>query len=567
MFRENVKHRQYQVLTTLDSLRPQDRDRLEGGWSGTFYREFFCRMDEALLAPLYSDAPSRPNVPVNVLMALEVLKSGFGWTDEELFDQFTYNVQVRRAVGYPELGEGHFDVRTLYNFRRRLSEYARETGVDLVEKVFEQVTDEQLAVFHLKAGRLRMDSTLVSSNVRVMSRLHFLVEVIQRVHEMLSETDQWRYREEFSAYVQGTAGRFVYWMRSEEGRDHVQRLGELMGRLVGELGCTYGDDPGYAILKRVYEEQFVVEEGGARPRHGKEVPRVTLQSLADPEATYRQKGGRAYIGYVVNVTETCEPDNPVQLIAKVQVDPNVRNDSTLMSEVVGELKERLGVQELYTDGGYDNEETGRAVRAAGVEHLQSALKGTKPSGLSLTDFPVGVSESGELSTITCPEGRTVAIREGKQGSHTAHFEGCGGCRLGSECPTKVVKRDGARRLHFTTHDWEVACIRRRLAQNPERARALRGPIEPTIRSLKRTFPGGDLPVRGLRRAKQMVTEAAAMINIRRIERAMMGGKGSREAQVMLMAHAGLLIGRVSSFLHRLMSSTQTLATLSVLNES
>ena len=80
MFRRNDRHRQYKVLTTLDSLRPRDRERLEEGWSGTFYREFFCRMNEALFAPLYSDAPSRPNVPVNVLMALEILKAGV-WVD------------------------------------------------------------------------------------------------------------------------------------------------------------------------------------------------------------------------------------------------------------------------------------------------------------------------------------------------------------------------------------------------------------------------------------------------------------------------------------------------------
>ena len=37
------------------------------------------------------------------------------------------------------------------------------------------------------------------------------------------------------------------------------------------------------------------------------------------EATFRQKGGQ---GYVANLTETCDPDNELQLITQVQVAPN-----------------------------------------------------------------------------------------------------------------------------------------------------------------------------------------------------------------------------------------------------
>ena len=34
---------------------------------------------------LYSAAGSQPNVPGNVLVGLEALKSGYGWSDEELY--------------------------------------------------------------------------------------------------------------------------------------------------------------------------------------------------------------------------------------------------------------------------------------------------------------------------------------------------------------------------------------------------------------------------------------------------------------------------------------------------
>ena len=81
----------------------------------------FCRIDEPLFAKLYADEPSRPNTPVNLLVGLEILKSGFGWSDEALYDAFLFDLQVRYALGLRDFTSGHFELRTLYNFRHRLS--------------------------------------------------------------------------------------------------------------------------------------------------------------------------------------------------------------------------------------------------------------------------------------------------------------------------------------------------------------------------------------------------------------------------------------------------------------
>ena len=88
-----------------------------------FYRETFCRLDERPFGVLYAEFPSRPNISVNVLVGLESLKADFGWSDEELYDAFTYDMQVRYALGYHQLGEGDFDLRSLYYFRERVSRY------------------------------------------------------------------------------------------------------------------------------------------------------------------------------------------------------------------------------------------------------------------------------------------------------------------------------------------------------------------------------------------------------------------------------------------------------------
>ena len=83
MFREHKQHQQGHLSSTLSELPPGMREMLEKSWSATFRREVFERLDERPFAVLYAAADSRPNVPVNVLFGLEVLKSGFGWTGEQ----------------------------------------------------------------------------------------------------------------------------------------------------------------------------------------------------------------------------------------------------------------------------------------------------------------------------------------------------------------------------------------------------------------------------------------------------------------------------------------------------
>ena len=99
MFKANQSHGQAPESSPLDELSPKQRQRLAASWADTFYKEVFCQLDEATFAVLYSEKDSRPNVPVNILLGLEILKMQFGWTDEDLYDEYNYNLQVRYALG------------------------------------------------------------------------------------------------------------------------------------------------------------------------------------------------------------------------------------------------------------------------------------------------------------------------------------------------------------------------------------------------------------------------------------------------------------------------------------
>ncbi|MBU1659868.1 MAG: transposase, partial [Chloroflexi bacterium] len=251
MYKENTEHLQIPMMSDLDKLSDKSRKRLEESWAGDFRRDIFSRIDESIYAVLYSDIPSRPNEPINVLVGLEILKSGYGWTDHEMYEHYLYDMQVRYALGYSNFGEGEFDLRTVYNFRARLTNHMEETGENLIEKTFEQITDEQIEAYQLKTGKQRMDSTQMGSNIRDMSRLQLLVEVLQRVYRMFDETDQAQYAETFAPYLKGSSGQYINRIKGEDTDSHLKGIGDLMQPLVEELHDKYQDDPTYATITRV----------------------------------------------------------------------------------------------------------------------------------------------------------------------------------------------------------------------------------------------------------------------------------------------------------------------------
>ncbi|MFB0535773.1 MAG: transposase [Anaerolineae bacterium] len=398
MFRPNDDHLQPHLFSDLGKLSSKQRQRLETSWAAVYRREVYSRLDEEPFAVLYSDKASRPNVPVNRMLSFDAIKYGFGWSDAETYDHLSYDMQVRYAVGLDNLGEGEFDLRTVYNFRRRLDAYKRRTGRDLVHEAFAQITDAQAEAFDIQTDRLRIDSTQVSSNIRRMVRLELLVEVLQRVYRMLTEADQAYYAEAFAPYLKGSASQYIYHLRGQDTAPHMARIGRLMYRLLAELSTLYGDHDVYQMLQRVFHEQYNVMERTVEAKPGKAISPSSLRSPDDPDATFRRKGNQEYEGYVTAVTETSGDDNPFQLIVNVQVAPNNTEDATLLGEALPELKARTGVEVIYNDGGFCSPDTDQVLREHQVVQVPTELRGRppNPNKLNLVDFHIDAPLDGQL---------------------------------------------------------------------------------------------------------------------------------------------------------------------------
>jgi hypothetical protein len=523
MFRKNDQHLQMPLFSSINALPEKLQKRLAESWAGTFYHEFFVRIDETPFAVLYSDEASRPNIPINVLVGLETLKSGFGWSDEEMYDHFCYDVQVRYALGYRDLSEGHFELRTVYNFRQRVTEHMQGTGENLIEAAFEQVTDEQIVAFELKTHHLRMDSTLIASNIREMSRLQLLVEVLQRVHRMLADQDQQRYAEEFAPYLRGSSGQYIYHIKGEESQAHLQRIGELMQQLLTELPDTYAHEPAYQVLKRVFKEHFVSQQSELRVKAGPQLSADSLQSPDDWETTYRQKRGQGHRGYVSNAAETCHSDNPFQLIVKMQTEPNNTDDALMLAEALPKLKKRMDVKQMDTDGGYNSPTVDTVMRENEVVQIQTAIRGRKPAAekIALDDFDWQTGADGHPQTVICPHGQQATVTSArKESRYRAAFQklDCEHCPRLAQCPSQALKRKPEQVLRFSQADLDLALRRQRSAQARTCKQNLRPAVEATIRAIKHPFANGKVPVRGLPRVRMVMLGSAAMNNVRQINR-------------------------------------------------
>ena len=525
MFKKNAKHHQPALISAASELPEKQRTRLTNSWAGTFYREFFCRLQEDAFAVLYSAQPSRPNVPVNVLVGLEALKAGFGWSDAELYDHFCFNLQVRYALGYDRLGDGDFEIRTLYYFRERLSQYNLKAGVNLLEQAFEQITDKQILDLKVRTGLQRMDSTQIASNIEAASRLHLLVEALQRVARILTAADQARLGDSLAPYLTDSAGHYTYRVKGADAvRAHLQQVGQTSHTVLLALKDGYAQEPAYQVLDRIFRENYHPLDSGPQAKTNKELTADSLQSVDDLEATYRTKGTGHYKGYVANLTETCDPDNELQLITKVQVAPNNVDDSQLLAEALPNLTERTDLETLVTDGGFGGEASDQALQDQGVTLIQTALRGAAPdpAKFNLADFNLPSDEHGQPATLTCPQGQTVAVTPGRTTGWQARFDPaiCDTCpfHLNGRCRTQPQKRDPRYLLTFTPAEIPVAKRRQDSRAHKGEGHNLRSAVEATVRSVKHPFPAGQVPVRGQFRVTCLVIASAATANVRRIQR-------------------------------------------------
>lgn len=512
MFRKNTKHLQASFYEVEEMLSETQRKALEESRERWFYELVFKRIDESIFAPLYSETRSRPNAPVNSMVSALILQTHNRWSYEFLIRQMRFDLLTRKALGLSYMDELPFCEATLFNFQNRLLAYEVETGTNLIEQVFDGLTAEQLAKLKIKTDIQRCDSLQVQSNIRTYSRLQLLIEVLLRVYRVLSEEDKERYAEIYGPYLGKTSGQYVYKVENEALGTELERLAQAYGILRETMQARYGETDVAKIFARVFEEHFTLSEGLIVVKPSGELHSGCLQSPDDVDATYRKKRGEGYRGHLLTATETCNPENSVQLITDVHVTANNRDDSTELNDRIDGIKEKTpDLALLFTDGGYGSEANDEKLAELEVEQVQTAVRGRE----SAVDIVITMNEVGEYE-VRCPHQSGKVRIGGKKMKGIMDGSVCANCPLSEACPSN--QRKNFRVVYFTHEDMLKQKRWRKIRSLPVHYRSLRANIEATMREFSRLLECRKLKVRGRFKANLFSLTAAMGINFGRIHR-------------------------------------------------
>jgi hypothetical protein len=126
MFRASPDGSQIDLFSNIEQfLRERDQEKLNdpNAWHNVFLDQVTKRIPEARFAGLFDEETGRPNAPIRLLVAMLILKEGFGWSDEQLFEAIHFNLLVRRALGLLNLTDEVPVESTYYLFKQRLYRY------------------------------------------------------------------------------------------------------------------------------------------------------------------------------------------------------------------------------------------------------------------------------------------------------------------------------------------------------------------------------------------------------------------------------------------------------------
>jgi len=400
MYKRNPPEKQLNIIDPYLHFPKYIREALHNSWAEPFFSSVFSQIDEDRFAVLYSKNYSRPNAPVNLIIGLLILKELNGWTDEDTIAALYFDYRVQYALGISDFDRERICINTLGNFRSRLYEYAEAQGRDLLGEEISRLTDALIDISGMDTRLARQDSLMISANCKQMGRLELIYTVNRNVVKMLSDKAPASIPENCRHYlVEKDKANQIYRLKKEDVPSRTEQLLKESLGLYQAVPPELEQDEAFKILVRLIEEQ--IGDDGTTPKGNGELAADSLQNPTEPDATYRKKGHKSGIGYVMNVVEARDPVKEMSMIVYAERQPNIVSDSELgLNALDGDLK---GVETLVSDGAYYSQEMVEKAEEKEIVVSFSALNGRRaPEGkLGADQFEID-AETGLI--ISCPGG-------------------------------------------------------------------------------------------------------------------------------------------------------------------
>jgi len=492
-----VNPQQTQLFDPFDRvLTPKTRKRLLDGWPGVFRHIILELMPVDAVSEHFDPAMGRPTKELYSVAGLLLIQEFMDWTKDEALDAYSFNMNVHYALNLEPVTHD-ISKRTLERYINLFEED------NLAKATMDEITTKLVEVLGIRIDKQRLDSTHIFSDMASFGRTRLMGVAIKRFLTQVIRHNKKDYillEESFrNRYAPGVNQLFADTKKDSRSRRLLrQQVAEDMHFIIRHFGprAKYNGKDTYKAVERIFYEQCHVHEDKViiKQKTGGNV----MQNPSDPDATYDGHKGQ---GYQVQIAETCNPENEVQLITYALPQTAAELDTKATDKALDSLEEtELLPQEMFADTHYCSDENiqdaaGRSVELIGPVQCGSLID-KDVDHLNVDDFDID-EETEEV--VCCPAGHKPAssIHDKQTGKTKTVMPSstCSQCEFRKECPVEKC-RDGYC-LYHTAKQRRLAGRRREENTNVFRDRyRIRGGIEGTNSGLKRKTGLGQLRVRG-----------------------------------------------------------------------
>lgn len=490
-----VNPQQTRLFDPFDSvLTEKTRKRLLNGWPGAFRHVILELMPVDAVSGHFDATMGRPTKELYSIAGLLLIKEFKDWTKDEALDAYSFNMNTHYALNLEPVAQD-ISIRTLERYINLFEEN------DIAKATMDGITIKLVDLLGIEIDKQRLDSTHIFSDMASFGRTRLMGVAIKRFLTQLKRHDTKAFvlldEQLRNRYSPGVNQLFADTKKDRESRRLLrQQVAEDMHFIVRHFGSNekHNSKDTYKAVERIFYEQCEVSEDKVSIK--KKTGGNVMQNPSDPDATY---DGHKGPGYQVQITETCNPENDIQLITSAIAQTAVESDANAVEKVLEDLNASdLAPDEMLADTGYTGDENVQLADEQGVE-LVGPVAGcsTEDHGqLDIDDFNID-EETEEV--ICCPAGHKPQRSEHNSDTgktKTVMSESiCVQCEFRKQCP--VSKTSSGYQLDHSAKDRRLAARRKEQATEVFRQRYnIRGGIEGTNSGLKRKTGLGRLRVRG-----------------------------------------------------------------------
>ena len=353
-----------------------------------------------------------------------------------------------------------------------------------------------------------MDSKLMGSNIAWYSRYQLIHQTLAQVyHDLKAQIDRLLSASEVDLLkeVSGETGNKVcYRSSTSEVEARMRALGVVIHKIIHQIDND--TLPCFQTLCRVFNEQYQLVDDAVMARDKQEISATSVQSPHDPDCHYRKKGEQQVKGYSINITETCNDEQSLNLVTCVQVEAASAADCDFLQSAIEASQEVASgkVDTVNADGAYHSVDNQDYCQEKGIDLVIGAIQG-KPSRYDLDLKEDGQLLVRDLSTDTTDVARQVA-------SPKADAE-----------PKWAIRNEKGKNRHFTQKEIDTCLLRKQIDARPQSEINVRNNVEATIFQLGYRYPNAKSRYRGMIKHKMWANVRCLWINFIRILNFVAGG--------------------------------------------